>query len=76
MAVEVPGPKGSTVKIDKDEGPRAGLSMEKLAKLPARFTKDGVVTPGNASGITDGAAAVVLTTVEQARADGVRGSAG
>ena len=41
--------------------------MEKLGKLPARFVKDGVVTPGNASGITDGAAAVVLTTVKQAK---------
>ncbi len=68
--VTVPGPKGAQTAIDKDEGPRAGLSMEKLAKLPARFVKDGVVTPGNASGITDGAAAVVLTTVKQARKDG------
>ncbi len=68
--VAVPGPKGTQTMIDKDEGPRAGLSMEKLAKLPARFVKDGVVTPGNASGITDGAAAVVLTTVKQARQDG------
>jgi acetyl-CoA acyltransferase 2 len=71
VAVDVPGPRGSTVKIDTDEGPRAGLSMQKLANLPARFVKDGVVTPGNASGITDGAAAVVLTTVKQARADGL-----
>jgi len=45
--------------------------MEKLGKLPARFVKDGVITPGNASGITDGAAAVVLTTVKQAKADGI-----
>ncbi len=72
VAVEVPGPKGTTQRIDRDEGPREGLSMERLAKLPARFRKDGVVTPGNASGITDGAAAVVLTTVKQARADGLR----
>jgi acetyl-CoA acetyltransferase family protein len=71
VAVEVPGPKGTKLTVDKDEGPRAGLSMEKLGKLPARFVKDGVVTPGNASGITDGAAAVVLTTVKQAKADGV-----
>ncbi|MBV8638197.1 MAG: acetyl-CoA C-acyltransferase [Candidatus Eremiobacteraeota bacterium] len=68
--VIVAGPKGTQTVIDKDEGPRAGLTMEKLAKLPARFVKDGVVTPGNASGITDGAAAVVLTTVKQARKDG------
>jgi acetyl-CoA acetyltransferase family protein len=68
--ITVRGPKGAETVIDKDEGPREGLSMEKLAKLPARFVKDGVVTPGNASGITDGAAAVVLTTVKQARKDG------
>lgn len=72
VAVEVPGPKGSKVLVDKDEGPRSGLSMEKLGRLPARFAKDGVVTPGNASGITDGAAALVLTTVKQAKADGVK----
>ena len=71
VAVEVPAPKGTTTIIDKDEGTRAGLSIEKLGKLPARFTKDGVVTPGNASGITDGAAALVLTTVKQAKTDGV-----
>lgn len=72
VAVEVPGPKGTKVPVDKDEGPRGGLSMEKLGRLPARFVKDGVVTPGNASGITDGAAALVLTTVKQAKADGVK----
>ena len=71
-AVAVPGPKGAQTLVDKDEGPRIGLSMEKLGKLPARFVKDGVVTPGNASGITDGAAAVVLTTVKQAKTDGVK----
>ncbi len=71
VAVEVPGPKGSSIRVDKDEGPRDGLTVEKLGKLPARFVKDGVVTPGNASGITDGAAAVVLTTRRRAQADGV-----
>jgi acetyl-CoA acetyltransferase family protein len=69
--VETRDAKGLVVRVEKDEGPRAGLSMEKLAKLPARFLKGGVVTPGNASGITDGAAAVVLTTVRQAKADGL-----
>ena len=68
--VEVAGKKGPTV-VDKDEGPRPGVTMEQLAKLPARFKKDGIVTPGNASGITDGAAMVVLTTAEQARKDGL-----
>ena len=71
VPVQVPGPKGTTQTVDADEGPRAGLSMEKLGKLPARFRKGGVITPGNASGITDGAAAVVLTTVRQAKADGL-----
>ncbi|MFI5389183.1 MAG: acetyl-CoA C-acyltransferase, partial [Candidatus Eremiobacterales bacterium] len=61
VPVDVPGKKGPTV-VDKDEGPRPGVTMEQLGRLPARFIKDGIVTPGNASGITDGAAAVVLTT--------------
>lgn len=69
--IEIKDRKGNVTVVDRDEGPRAGLSMEKLAKLPPRFRKDGVVTPGNASGITDGAAAVILTTVKQARADGL-----
>jgi acetyl-CoA acyltransferase 2 len=68
--VEVSGRKG-TVVIDTDEGPRPDSSAEKLAKLPPRFKKDGVVTAGNASGITDGAAAVVLTTADQAERDGL-----
>ena len=71
VPVEVPGPKGTAVRIERDEGPRQGLTLEKLAKLPARFVKDGIVTPGNASGITDGAAAVVLTTRKRAEADGL-----
>jgi acetyl-CoA acyltransferase 2 len=71
VPVDVPGPKGSTVRVEKDEGPRQGLTIEKLGKLPARFVKDGVVTPGNASGITDGAAAVVLTTRKRAQEDGL-----
>jgi acetyl-CoA acyltransferase 2 len=70
VPVEVPGKKGPTI-VDKDEGPRPGVTMEQLAKLPARFIKDGIVTPGNASGITDGASAVVLTTAEQAQKDGL-----
>lgn len=70
--IEIKDRKGNVTIVDRDEGPRAGLSMEKLAKLPPRFRKDGVVTPGNASGITDGAAAVILTTVKQARADGLK----
>ena len=71
VPVEVAGKKGPTV-VDKDEGPRPGVTMEQLARLPARFIKDGIVTPGNASGITDGASAVVLTTAKQAEKDGLK----
>ncbi|HEY9085328.1 MAG TPA: acetyl-CoA C-acyltransferase [Candidatus Tyrphobacter sp.] len=70
VPVNVPGPKGTQIAVDRDEGPRSGLSLERLAKLPARFKQSGIVTAGNASGITDGAAAVVLTTARQAKADG------
>ena len=69
--VEVTGRKG-TIVVDRDEGPRPDTSAEKLAKLAPRFSKNGVVTAGNASGITDGAAAVVLTTMERAERDGLR----
>src|SRR5450755_1607180 len=70
VPVETPGRKGPVV-ISADEGPRPEVTMEQLARLPARFVDGGVVTPGNASGITDGAAAVVLTTAEQAARDGL-----
>jgi len=69
--VEVAGKKGAAV-VEKDEAPRPGVTLEQLAKLPPRFKKDGVVTPGNASGITDGAAAVVMTTASQAEKDGLK----
>jgi acetyl-CoA acetyltransferase family protein len=68
--VEVRDRKGPVI-VDADEGPRPDTSAEKLAKLPPRFKKDGVVTAGNASGITDGAAAVVLTSADQAERDGL-----
>lgn len=63
VQVEVPGKKG-TVEISRDEHPRPETTLEGLAKLPSAFRKDGVVTAGNASGIVDGAAAVVLATKE------------
>lgn len=52
--------------VEKDDGPREGQTMEKLAKLKPIFEKDGTVTPGNSCPLTDGAAAVVLTTADQA----------
>jgi acetyl-CoA C-acetyltransferase len=62
--------KGDTV-VDKDEYPRAGTTVEVLAKLRPAFTKDGTVTAGNASGINDGAAAVVLMSAAEADRRGV-----
>lgn len=59
LPIEIKTRKGVTV-FDKDEHPRADISIEGLAKLRAAFKKDGSVTAGNASGINDGAAAVVL----------------
>jgi len=64
--IELKTRKGTTV-FDRDEHPRADASLESLAKLRAVFKKDGTVTAGNASGINDGAAAVVL--MERAAAD-------
>jgi acetyl-CoA C-acetyltransferase/acetyl-CoA acyltransferase 2 len=59
--LEVAGKKG-TVLFERDEGPRPDTSAEALAKLTPVFKKDGTVTAGNASGISDGAAALVLTS--------------
>ena len=56
------------VKIEDDDHMRADTSMEGLAKLRPAFSKDGFVTAGNASGIVDGAAMVVVTTAEEAKA--------
>ena len=61
VPVTVKDRKGNPVEITQDEGIR-DTSMEALAKLPARFRKGGVVTPGNASGINDAGACVVLAT--------------
>lgn len=63
--------RGRDVICDADEHPRAGVTAASLAKLPAVFDRDGSVTAGNASGITDGAAAVIVTSAEKAAAMGV-----
>lgn len=63
--------KKATVIVDTDEGPRAGSTIEGLAKLRPAFKKDGMVTAGNASGINDGAAAVVVMSEEKAKELGV-----
>ena len=64
--------KGNVTMFAKDEIIRADASMEGLAKLPARFKKEGTVTAGNASGIVDGAAAVVVTTMAKAKERGLK----
>ena len=58
--------------VDTDEYPRHGTTIEALAKLRPAFKKDGTVTAGNASGINDGAAAVVLMTRQGGRARGIK----
>jgi acetyl-CoA C-acetyltransferase len=62
--------KGDVV-VDSDEYPKQGVTAEGLGKLRAAFQKDGTVTPGNASGINDGAAALVLMSAEEAKKRGV-----
>ncbi len=66
--VDVASAKGDGVRVDRDEHPREGVTVESLAKLAPVFKQSGTVTAGNASGITDGAAAVVLASEEAARA--------
>lgn len=72
VSVEIQGRRGVTV-VDSDEHPKPDTTLEILAKLRPAFTKDGSVTAGNASGINDGAAAVVLAKESVARERGVTG---
>jgi acetyl-CoA C-acetyltransferase len=66
-AYPVPQKKGEPLSFDQDEFPRFGTTYEALAKLRPAFKKDGTVTAGNASGINDGAAALVVTSESRAR---------
>jgi acetyl-CoA C-acetyltransferase len=70
VPVEVPQRKGGALVVSRDEYPRAGTTVDKLAALKAAFTKDGSVTAGNASGINDGAAALVIATAAWATRHG------
>ncbi len=67
VPVEIPQRKGAPIVFDTDEGPRSDSSLETLAKLRPAFRSNGTVTAGNASQINDGAAAVVVTSLERAR---------
>jgi len=67
VPVEVPQRKKDPILFDTDEGPRRSTSIEALQKLRPAFKKDGTVTAGNAPGVNDAAAAVVVTSAENAR---------
>jgi acetyl-CoA C-acetyltransferase len=71
VPVEIPQKKGNPVVVDTDEYPRFGATIEGLAKLKPAFKKDGTVTAGNASGINDGAAAVIVMSKEKAEELGI-----
>jgi acetyl-CoA C-acetyltransferase len=70
VPVEVPQRKGAPLIVKDDEAPRADTSLEKLAKLPSAFGKDGSISAGNAPGVNDGAAALVLMSDERAAKEG------
>ena len=70
VPVEVPQRKGAPVRVTKDEYPKPGTSIDKLAALKPAFAKDGTATAGNASGINDGAAALVIATEKKAQSLG------
>lgn len=68
--IEIKQAKGDPRIFDTDEGPRADTTIEKLAKLKAAFQKDGMVTAGNAPGLNDGSAALVVCSMEYAEKHG------
>jgi len=70
LPVPLPQKKGDVVMFDTDEAPREDTSIEALAKLKPAFKEGGTVTAGNAPGVNDGAAALVVTSAERARALG------
>ena len=71
VPVEITTRKGTTL-FDKDEHPRPGLTLADLAKLKPVFKKDGTVTAGNSSGINDGAAALVMMSLDKAKELGIK----
>ena len=71
VPLSIPQRKGEPLTVDRDEGPKQGVTGESLGKLRPAFKKDGTVTPGNASSLNDGAAAVMVCSAEKARALGL-----
>ncbi len=72
LTLEIPQKKGDPIVFDTDEHPRFGLTIDKLARLSPIFKKGGTVTAGNASGINDGAAAVVVMEKAKAKEMGLK----
>ena len=72
LPVELPQKKGSPILFDKDETVREDTSLEALGKLKPAFKTDGTVTAGNAPGVNDGASALVVTSLDRAKAMGVQ----
>lgn len=72
VPVVIPQRKGDPICFDRDEYPRAGVTAEGLGKLRPAFKKDGTVTAGNASGINDGAAALLIMSVDKAISLGLK----
>ena len=72
VAVEIPQRKGDPIVFNTDEYPRFGATAEGMAKLKPAFKKDGTVTAGNASGINDGAAALVIMSEDKAKELGLK----
>lgn len=71
VSVDVPQRKGDPITISEDEGIRPGTTTDSLGKLRPAFTKDGTITAGNASQVSDGAAALIVTTEARAKALGL-----
>jgi acetyl-CoA C-acetyltransferase len=72
LAIPLAGQKGSSTELKRDESVRADANLEALARLKPVFKADGTVTAGNAPGMNDGAAAVVVMSAEKARALGLK----
>lgn len=75
FSLEIKGRKGEMSSFSRDEHYRAGTTIESLRKLPPVFSKEGTVTAGNSSGITDGAAAVVVMSEEALKESGAEAEA-
>jgi acetyl-CoA acyltransferase len=71
MPVEIPQRRGAPLRVERDEHPRPETTLEQLAALPTPFRANGTVTAGNASGVNDGACALIVASQEAARRHGL-----